>query len=281
MSFLPNIINILSSFEWFQSQPPPPEGPFVPEYDDVRRARALLRTLKLPMELVLDILDRARYWPSYEFKTDVNRYSNDNARFTATARYGRPAAATLCLDAAVFDNPIVDSIRAGKEMLKIKAIEFDIVSRDQGWTSENTTGTFSTSSWLEVSILRSETNSSTRMPGSRLVNTWISSPHDYHNNINTAGRGWFLAKRPEHARQGPQAGEGDFAWYLQGNRVASGREEYHVLWSENMSEGNEGAGKGEGFLQELKEGDRVIVWARAKVRILIQVFHCSYPWILS
>ena len=71
-----------------------------------------------------------------------------------------------------------------------------------------------------VSILRNETTNSTRLQGSRLVNTWISSPNDYHTQI---GNGWFLAKRPEQAGQGPQDGEGDFAWYLQGNRVAYGR----------------------------------------------------------
>ena len=33
-----------------------------------------------------------------------------------------------------------------------------------------------------------------------------------------------------------------------------------------VNEGNEGAGSGEGFLNAFRQGDRVLVWARAKVR---------------
>ncbi|KAH7401493.1 hypothetical protein BKA66DRAFT_406195 [Pyrenochaeta sp. MPI-SDFR-AT-0127] len=245
----------MSSFDWLRSQVQP-VGPFSPSYNDVCRVRAILKRLRLPTELVLEILEHAQYWPTREFKSDPSH------PIVATARNGRPSAATLCLDAGVFNNPIVNPIRASGERYKIKDIMFDIVSHDQGWTSEGTQGSFSTSSWLEVSILRNETNSSTRLPGPRLVNEWISSPQDFHRNM--VGRGWFLAQRPAQALQGPQDGEGDFAWYLQGNRVVD-RETYRVIWSENESEGNMGAGSGEGFLQEVKEGDRIIVWARAKV----------------
>jgi hypothetical protein len=81
-------------------------------------------------------------------------------------------------------------------------------------------------------------------------------------------------KRPETAEQGPQGGEGGFAWYLQGNRVAVGQHgvRYRVVWAENENEGNEGAGSGEGFLKELKDGDRVLVWARAKVCVYLSTF---------
>jgi hypothetical protein len=145
-----------------------------------------------------------------------------------------------------------------------------VTSRDQGWTSENTRGTFSTSSWLEVSILRDELNINSLLPTPRLVNTWINSPLDYHTNM--VGRGWSLVKRPESALQGPQGGEGDYAWYLQGNRVVAGPQDYHVAWDERglseVNEGNEGAGSGQGFLHALRPGDHVLVWARAKVRFL-------------
>lgn len=56
-----------------------------------------------------------------------------------------------------------------------------------------------------------------------------------------------------------------FCRYLQGNRVAAGKSEYRVVWGEAGNEGNEGAGQGQGFFDELQEGDRIIVWARAKV----------------
>lgn len=43
--------------------------------------------------------------------------------------------------------------------------------------------------------------------------------------------------------------------------------EYDVLWTQYAHEGNEGSGTGDGFLDELKDGDRLLIWARAKVRV--------------
>ena len=40
---------------------------------------------------------------------------------------------------------------------------------------------------------------------------------------------------------------------------------YNVVWAQEHWVGNEGSGKGEGFLEALKEGDRILVWARAKI----------------
>jgi hypothetical protein len=261
MSLLSSIRQMLPSVHWLLG-PPEATGPFTPTYTDVCRARALLKTLKLPTELVLSILEHAQYWPVAEF-------SRSGRPTLARAGMNNPSAATLCLEAGVYSTPIVEEIRLGGETAKIKRIEFDVTSKDQGWTSENTEGTFSTSSWLEVSILRDASNLNSLLPTPRLVNTWISSPMDYHTNM--VGRGWSLVKRPESALQGPQGGEGHFAWYLQGNRVMAGSQDYHVAWEEgglsDVNEGNEGAGSGEGFLDALRPGDRVLVWARAKVRL--------------
>ncbi|KAG9192388.1 hypothetical protein G6011_11122 [Alternaria panax] len=256
MSFLNNIWQLLPSVDWLLGTPEP-TGPFMPTYADVCRARALLKTLRLPTELVLSVLHHAHYWPVAEFSHHGRIHAN------ASASGNRSSAAAICLEANIYSAPIVEEVRLGGETAKIKRITFDITSRDQGWTSEDTQGTFSTSSWLEVSILRDASNINSRLPTPRLVNTWISSPMDYHTNM--VGRGWSLVKRPEIAMQGPQGGEGDYAWYLQGNRVMSLEEEYHVVWDEcGLSEGNEGAGSGEGFLDALRPGDRVLVWARAK-----------------
>jgi hypothetical protein len=255
MSFLSNIGSLLG---WFQG-PAQPSGTFIPRYRDVCQARAMLKALSLPTEIVLQILDDAQYWPQHSF------ISNFEKRKFAAAQGSSPSHAALCLDADIFNNPTVNPIRKSGETLKIKSLEFDCVSRDQGWTSENTQGTFHTSSWLEVSILRSIDEDNLRLPDPRIINTRLSDPSDFHKSITD--QGWVLVKRPDSARQGPQDGEGDFAWYLQGNRVAVGRDEYRVIWAEDGSEGNEGAGSGEGFLQELKDGDRILVWARAKVCI--------------
>jgi hypothetical protein len=255
MSFLSTLGSL---FGWHQGQAAPP-GPFTLSYADVCQARAILKTLNLPTELVLQVLDHAQYWPQHTFLTSSEKPQ------IAAARGGRSSHAVLCLDASIFNNAIVDPIRESGETFKVKAVEFECVSRDQGWTSEPTQGTFATSSWVEVSILRSDSVDNVHSPGPRFMNTWISSPSDLHQSV--AQQGWRLVNRPETAEQGPQGGEGAFAWFLQGNRVAVGETgvRYRVVWAEDGNEGNEGAGSGEGFLKELKDGDRVLVWARAKV----------------
>jgi hypothetical protein len=259
MSFLSrvrdNVRNILPSLTWLLG-PPPPTAPFTaPTYNDVCQTRALLKSLKLPTELVLSILDHAQYWPIQE----VTRGGGQ-----ATARGNRPSAASLCLSANVFETPAVTDAAACGERAKIKKIEFDVKSHDQGWTSGSTQGTFSTSSWLEVSILRGASNNNSGITPVQRPDAWIC-PQDYHTDM--IGHGWSLVNRPESALQGPQGGEGNYAWYLQGNRVATREsEEYRIVWTEQgCEEGNQGSGSGEGFLQALREGDRVLVWARAKV----------------
>ena len=89
------------------------------------------------------------------------------------------------------------------------------------------------------------------------------SPQVYNDFV--AKDGWQLVQRPGEAHYGPQWGEGGYAWYLQGNRVSAESEMYRVVWGRGRSsEGNEGKGGGEGFLEELRMGDKVIVWARAR-----------------
>jgi hypothetical protein len=244
----------------FTQDEPPRSAWSKPSYDDVCQARAYLKALNLPTELVLQILDEAQYWPQHEFATSFGRPK------LAAAQIGRPSHATLCVDTDPMDNMTVNDIRRNGETPKIKLVEFEIVSRDQAWTSENTHGTFSTSSWLEVSILRMQDHNGTPATGPLLLTGWLNDPSNCHQDVSS--RGWTLVKRPESAKQGPQDGEGDFAWYLQGNRVAVGLDDYRIVWTEDDREGNEGAGSGEGFLQELGEGDRILVWARAKVGIV-------------
>ncbi|KAF2025065.1 hypothetical protein EK21DRAFT_104260 [Setomelanomma holmii] len=247
-----------SLFGWFQEEPQPPTD-YTPSYQDVCQARAILQFLKLPTELVLQIIDHAQYWPRQTFAT-----SPDRPRIAAVHHGPRASHAALCLDVGLFDNATVHPMLKAREIPKIKSLEFTVVSRDQGWTSERTQGTFNTSSWVEASILRRVHGTDIRSPCPQFANASPHDPSDFHKSV--VDQGWFLVKRPESAKQGPQDGEGDFAWYLQGNRVAAGREEYHIFWADDGSEGNTGAGKGEGFLDELQYGDRILVWARAKVR---------------
>ena len=70
--------------------------------------------------------------------------------------------------------------------------------------------------------------------------------------------------------------EGKHSWYLQGNQVARSTsvfegemvKRYHVVWGSKDNprfEGNEGAGRGLGFVDSLREGDVIGVFANAKV----------------
>jgi hypothetical protein len=254
MSFLSTVGSL---FGWFQGSSQPSTHFTIPSYADVCQARALLKTLNLPTELVLQILDHAEYWPQHAFVTSPEQPKRAIAAGQANSH------ACLCLDAGIFNNPTADAIRKGGEKPKIQSIIFEIVSHDQGWTSERTQGTFATSSWLEVSILRTDNADNSRVPSPSFVNTRFKDPSEFHQSVSR--RGWYLVQRPQAAQQGPQGGEGDLAWYLQGNRVAAQSGEYCVVWAQDCIEDDEGAGTGEGFLKELRDGDRMLVWARAKV----------------
>jgi hypothetical protein len=246
------------------------QGPFVPDYKDVCKTRALLIALNLPMELVLEILDHAQYWPSITWSTPPGCHT------TAIARSPQNSHACICIDAPVVSNVMFSNIASIEKKVEVKAIEFKIKSRDQGWTSENTHGTFNTSSWLEVSILRpnadqteyadpdaDDTYQDIYPPLPFPMMSWYNDPRGIQEELNSHGQ--MLVKRPEHVSQGPQGGEGDLAWYIQGNRVAAPLQTYTVVWTRYGSEGNEGAGTGEGFVKALQKGDAILVWARAKV----------------
>lgn len=99
--------------------------PFTPAYADVCAARAALKSLKLPTELVLQVLDHARYWPSHEFKGSK-----------VSAKNG----ASISLLGNAYDRANIFGSLATNEALKVKEVEFEIKSRDQGWTSEGTEG---------------------------------------------------------------------------------------------------------------------------------------------
>jgi hypothetical protein len=268
---------IPSLYSWLTT--PTPKEPWKLTYASVLEARSILKTIGLPTELALQILDHAEYWPSLSFSSQTRQLIK--ARATTSSN----SAATLCLAAPIF-NP--DSLHYDGEKPRVKAIEFHIRSRDQGWTSEPTRGTFHTSSWTEVSLLRgalsnipSSTAHSTNsfgperdvssLPPSCWLPAVFASPASFLTHILPSG--WSLVPRPEEAEQGPQGGEGGLAWFLQGNRVATeGRcEEYSVRWTRDAAEGEreeeeeEGRGSGEGFVENVREGDWLLFWARAKV----------------
>ncbi|KAF2470506.1 uncharacterized protein BDR25DRAFT_262445 [Lindgomyces ingoldianus] len=234
---------------------PMTEDPFVPSYADVRVVRAMLARLYLPLELVLDILERARYWPEESFHSE--------RAVTVEGRWGsRVYDAKICVLAHVFGENMKKMLGGEKEEnVKIREVEFEMQSHDQGWTSAGTAGTFNTSSWFETLILRDGAGVAGATPPVPMSNCRST---EFQRSLE--GTGWDIIPRPSTVPGGPaQDDDGGLTWYLQGNRVAHHhRTTYKVVWGESRFEGNEGAGGGEGFLESLKEGDWIAVIARAK-----------------
>ncbi|OWY55193.1 hypothetical protein AALT_g6796 [Alternaria alternata] len=265
--------------------------PFAPRRRDVHRTRALLHyRLGLPNELVLDILDKARYWVEV-------KHVNDQTSVLLDEEFSDDFSAALPMLRIVIDRPEI----AHRETSKLREIEFLIVSHDQGWTTEDTIGTFNTSSWFEVSIVRPSS------PQDHMINNMVADSFDDHDypksNIHTViddmcgNLGFRNALRPSSTIEPqrlhcgemqamtflhddpsrPMGIEGQHAWYLQGNEVARAVSifegdyirRYRVVWGckDNPTwEGNEGAGRGDDFIDSLKHGDWICVWARAKRR---------------
>ncbi|KAF2444238.1 hypothetical protein P171DRAFT_414107 [Karstenula rhodostoma CBS 690.94] len=223
-------------------------------YADICVTRAMLKALGLPTELVLEILACAQYEPVIEF--------TGSRRVVAEALMGAATSAYVCLPAEVLSRNTIRRISSPHVTLKVKEIKFDIKSQDQGWTSENTTGTYNTSSWLEVSILRPGPQFST-LENLPFWTREYDNPQALQDQLSSSEHR-LVDERPENASVGPQECE-PLAWYLQGNKVAERQHiDYQVVWTPNHCEGNEGAGNGDGFFSVLHEGDSVLVWARAK-----------------
>ncbi|KAF2272538.1 uncharacterized protein EI97DRAFT_203714 [Westerdykella ornata] len=261
MNYLTRIKSFLRASRGNGTEPPPlrphvrPGLSFRPSFADLHVARAMLQT-KLPTELVLHILEFAQYWPCQVFtmERECQVYASSWSSF-----------GKICFDVEVLPESGLRSFR--EENVKVKAVEFHITSYEHGWTQ----GPYSTSSWLEVSILRKENPRAQSLPDQSTVSRPLisnSQPlQELFQDPQDDGHGWIVVERPALAAHYPQADEDARAWYLQGNKVADRRPRTHtVLWSVFSDEckGNEGAGSGQGFLDELRAGDRLVVWARAK-----------------
>jgi hypothetical protein len=100
--------------------------PFVPTERDLREARSVLASLGFPTELVLDILEFARYWPevTHDSTSQMSLRDRDWSLNASTI--------SLYLEAHIPQ----DDPRFADSKVKVKEIEFTIVSHDQGWTTE-------------------------------------------------------------------------------------------------------------------------------------------------
>jgi hypothetical protein len=93
-------------------------APYVPDQDDVYSVRSILRGRKLPNELILTILDHARYWVEHEASRDEYKVLLDGEfshRFSAACPY---------LAMPAFSR----SYSTNSELPKIKEVEFLVVS---------------------------------------------------------------------------------------------------------------------------------------------------------
>lgn len=227
------------------------ERAHVPSYADICVVRAMLQTLRLPAELVLEILDFAQYEPVIEFPGDhgVKGSSSHGPR--------------CCLRAEVLGTEVTRCLAGPHATPKVKEIRFDLTSRDQGWASDSTLrGTYNGPSWSEISIFRPS-------PGARPLTGDDLSGFGRDSTLQTVqnylnGRGFGRLVEKQATEHGEDPG---VAWHLQSNKVLERQQcDYQVVWSQGSSEVNEGAGNAEGFFETLQQGDEILVWARAMVR---------------
>lgn len=101
---------------------------YTPSHEHVHEARRILQLLKLPNELVLDILEYACYFPAIETQ-NMNRMSIMDTVWSLES-----SSARIYLLA-----PPIPYGGEG-ENVKVRQVEFEISSQDQGWTTEDTKG---------------------------------------------------------------------------------------------------------------------------------------------
>ena len=253
-------------------------------YDDpaepVRRVRWLLSELGLPMELVLDIMDLAEYYPS------VSAERSDLVRMRADQHRRRDFCSTLLY-------LVSPPLPAGKEgeSWRMKSVTWYIEGRDQGWGGEQQgtirqrmtciptsrlltriprIGTFNGAySWYEACIFRPiHTDPDPDRESLKAENDRLDATLDTQNLHRTTAdfvpmveqAGWSLLPNTE----------GNYAWHVQFNKVAQPAfARYTVEWRagqpvDPQDAEEHGYGIGNGFLEALRPGDRVGLLMRAQ-----------------
>ena len=118
----------------FTSKPDLPDLHHIPTPDDVFTVRRYLLA-ELPAELANVILNEAHYWPK------VAHSLPEGGEWIVRAHDSENFDASVCCVLTPRLNDWI--ITNGAPSCKVKAVCFTIVSRDQGWASENDfSGTF-------------------------------------------------------------------------------------------------------------------------------------------
>ncbi|KAJ7676794.1 hypothetical protein DFH06DRAFT_1079894 [Mycena polygramma] len=218
--------------------------PFERSLHDVLAARDILLQF-FPLELVYIILDLAHYW--VHMKSVRAQHTDVAADFSATNNV------SLCY---LLTSPMLQGCTHEGETirLRIASVKFTTFSHDQGWCSdESLRGTYAGYSWFEAAILRS----------SQAPNTvpWIALAEDVPVGLDER---FFYDPKLEVRGEG--AAHDQRRWAVQRNLCADREFREHVInWNAGAvaSVSDKGAGDGEGFVGQLRSGDRISVIVRA------------------
>ncbi|OJJ99339.1 hypothetical protein ASPACDRAFT_52732 [Aspergillus aculeatus ATCC 16872] len=137
----------------------------------------------------------------------------------------------------------------------ISAVQFKITSHDQGWCSDPDNGSWS---WFDASILGSWHED--QPPAFEDLSDPIylkSSPHDFGQMLQD--RGFYFKDIPGRKDEDNMRSPGVTRCVVK-NKIQTGWQNHTVTW--RLEDGGENAE----FLSLLEEGDRLVVWARAKFR---------------
>ncbi|PPQ94356.1 hypothetical protein CVT25_000684 [Psilocybe cyanescens] len=229
---------------------------YTPNHDDVEVVRGYLM-LWVPTELANAIIDDAQYWS----KANYTVTSPDDSSTLITEFHG-----SYCF---LLTPKLLDMIGTQK-FVKVRKVGFKITSHDQGFCSENNFPSkyMGSWTWFEAAIIR-EVEGDTRNEQSGSTDSLQSHIQRIMNESGETtedGMQVVIVKNPRK----PDSR----IWHVQRNIRALRNDTIHeVTWSdEDYEEPGEdemkfidmtGAGRGIGFVQSLKHGDRIAVLARA------------------
>ncbi|KAL9078840.1 MAG: hypothetical protein Q9157_002244 [Trypethelium eluteriae] len=236
---------------------------FAPSLEDVRTVRHLLASkttpsdFHLPNELILHILDYARYHPIARSERTETLELVPEPQYSHTQLY--LAAEPL-------------PIPKEGEKLKILDVRFIVESRGPDFYGVHQLVTHNPS-FFEVSIIR---------PVGSIIDAPIHQeswdPRSNPEFGSSQPKGIFFNRHKTHGLvervpmpercEGPLTQvqyEGSHSWFLLANRVAYNDWARHeVIWrAKGEWEGNGAVGSGDGFVEKLRPGDRIGLWIRA------------------
>ncbi|KAJ7489092.1 hypothetical protein FB451DRAFT_1024550 [Mycena latifolia] len=217
---------------------PRSDTPYYPSSpSDVFEVRRFLVNF-LPPELVNTIIEEAKYWPRIACAEELIEVHASAPDYNSAVR---------CLVTPPL--PTCEELGGPDARMRVKLVNFEILSHDQGWGGEpEHQGTYSGSyTWFEAVILK---------PGE------LPKPVGW--------RRWAVELGCRRLRPRRPLIELDSRWPVQTNVCACRQPLHHtIVWqgggSVESKEGRQknGAGDGFGFIERLAPGDRIGVVARA------------------